>query len=42
MTANAPKVICWGEILWDVFPDQSLIGGARLMWLSAIALVLRP
>lgn len=28
MTANAPKVICWGEILWDVFPDQSLIGGA--------------
>ena len=28
MTANAPQVICWGEILWDVFPDQSVIGGA--------------
>jgi len=28
MTANGPQVICWGEILWDVFPDQSVIGGA--------------
>lgn len=28
MTADSPQVICWGEILWDVFPDHSDIGGA--------------
>ncbi|MDC8003008.1 carbohydrate kinase [Aureisphaera galaxeae] len=25
-----PDVICFGEILWDVFPDRSVIGGAPL------------
>ena len=24
------KVICFGEILWDVFPDKKIIGGAPL------------
>jgi fructokinase len=28
MAAN--KVICFGEILWDVFPDKKVIGGAPL------------
>ncbi len=23
-----PKALCFGEILWDVFPDQTIIGGA--------------
>ncbi|MGS2725358.1 carbohydrate kinase family protein [Psychroserpens sp. BH13MA-6] len=25
-----PKVICYGEILWDVFPTHTVIGGAPL------------
>lgn len=28
MTYDSIKVICWGEILWDVFEDHSVIGGA--------------
>lgn len=28
MMPDSPQAICWGEILWDVFPDQSVIGGA--------------
>lgn len=24
------KIFCYGEVLWDVFPDKSLIGGAPL------------
>lgn len=28
MTFDSKSIICWGEILWDVFPDQSVIGGA--------------
>lgn len=27
---NNPKIICFGEILWDVFPDKKVIGGAPL------------
>ncbi len=25
-----PKIICFGETLWDVFPDKKVIGGAPL------------
>ncbi|MBT8256200.1 MAG: carbohydrate kinase, partial [Bacteroidia bacterium] len=25
-----PTVICFGEILWDIFPDREVIGGAPL------------
>jgi len=25
-----PKVVCFGETLWDVFPDKKVIGGAPL------------
>ena len=25
-----PTAICFGEVLWDVFPDQKIIGGAPL------------
>jgi len=25
-----PKVICFGETLWDIFPDKKVIGGAPL------------
>lgn len=25
-----PSVVCFGEILWDVFPDRKVIGGAPL------------
>lgn len=25
-----PSVVCFGEILWDVFPDKKVIGGAPL------------
>ena len=28
MKPDSPKIICWGEILWDVFEDHSVIGGA--------------
>ncbi len=28
MKPDFPKIICWGEILWDVFEDHSVIGGA--------------
>ena len=30
MTDNKVTIACFGEILWDVFPDQSLLGGAPL------------
>lgn len=30
MTSSQARVFCYGEILWDVFPDQRLIGGAPL------------
>lgn len=23
-----PEVVCWGEVLWDMFPDGRLLGGA--------------
>ena len=26
----SPKVICFGETLWDIFPDKKVIGGAPL------------
>ena len=25
-----PKVICYGETLWDIFPNKKVIGGAPL------------
>ena len=25
---HAPHFICWGEVLWDLFPDGRLLGGA--------------
>ena len=25
-----PTAVCFGEVLWDVFPDQKIIGGAPL------------
>ncbi len=25
---SAPTVVCWGELLWDLFPDGRLLGGA--------------
>ena len=28
MKHDTPEVVCWGEILWDVFEDHSVIGGA--------------
>ncbi len=28
MKLDSPEIICWGEILWDVFEDHSVIGGA--------------
>ena len=30
MTNERLKIICFGEILWDVFPDKTLLGGAPL------------
>ena len=30
MTMTTKEVICFGEILWDVFPEHSVIGGAPL------------
>ena len=30
MTDSAPAIVCFGEVLWDVFPDKSLLGGAPL------------
>jgi fructokinase len=30
MTNRIPKINCFGEILWDVFPDKELLGGAPL------------
>lgn len=30
MKSNPPSVICYGEILWDVFPNHKKIGGAPL------------
>ena len=30
MTNKSLKIICFGEILWDVFPDKTLLGGAPL------------
>ena len=27
---KAPQIACYGEILWDVFPDEKLLGGAPL------------
>ena len=24
------KILCFGEILWDVYPDKKYIGGASL------------
>ncbi len=46
MENNVPKVVCFGEVLWDVFPDKRLLGGAplnvanRLHQLGAEALML--
>lgn len=28
MKKSNPEVVCYGEILWDVFPDKKVIGGA--------------
>ena len=28
--SKQPKITCYGEILWDVFPDQKRLGGAPL------------
>ncbi len=28
--SKPPKIACYGEILWDVFPDQKRLGGAPL------------
>lgn len=28
--SKQPKIACYGEILWDVFPDQKRLGGAPL------------
>lgn len=25
---SAPRVVCWGELLWDLFPDGACLGGA--------------
>ena len=25
-----PKIVCFGETLWDIFPDKKVIGGAPL------------
>jgi len=30
MSEKFPKVVCFGEILWDVFPTHKVIGGAPL------------
>jgi fructokinase len=30
MTNKVPQIVCFGEILWDVFPDKKVIGGAPL------------
>lgn len=30
MTNSIPDIVCFGEILWDVFPDKKVIGGAPL------------
>ncbi len=30
MTNKIPQIVCFGEILWDVFPDKKVIGGAPL------------
>lgn len=30
MENKRPKVVCFGEVLWDVFPDKRLLGGAPL------------
>ena len=27
---NAPIVICFGEVLWDIFPDKKIAGGAPM------------
>ncbi len=27
---NSPKIVCFGEILWDIFPNKKVIGGAPL------------
>jgi fructokinase len=26
--ARAPRILCWGELLWDLFPDGPRLGGA--------------
>jgi len=28
--SNIPHIVCYGEILWDVFPDEKRLGGAPL------------
>lgn len=30
MTNKTPQIVCFGEVLWDVFPDKKVIGGAPL------------
>lgn len=30
MKAKNPQVVCFGEMLWDIFPDYRVIGGAPL------------
>lgn len=27
-SAPGPKIVCWGEVLWDLFPDARRLGGA--------------
>ncbi|MBB4080989.1 fructokinase [Lewinella aquimaris] len=27
---NSPRIICFGEVLWDMLPDRNIIGGAPL------------
>lgn len=28
--SRSPGIVCFGEVLWDVFPDKKLLGGAPL------------
>ncbi len=30
MKTKNPQVVCFGEVLWDIFPDYKVIGGAPL------------
>jgi fructokinase len=28
LTGEPRRVVCWGEVLWDIFPDARMLGGA--------------